>query len=563
MKRFVLAVALGLILPLAFAEEPTAESSGSSGTGSTQTAETASSDSTQSTSSDQSATVSDGSTQTADSQTAAADSTADSTAGGTEAAPAGTAAEGSTQSSSTQSAEAPASSSQSSSTETSGTAAKAPAQTAGPAPEPAKFGFKAGITLGTDVLTTGTGGAAESWTKLGFQPDISFGKVGIGLDLTVHFKLYPSNTQAIEFYGGDWIPNYNGNGKTFLDVYLPKFLYIRYGERNRDPLYLKFGSIDDLTLGDGFIMNEYSNMKFMPETRIFGMDVGVDGSLFDFPYAGFELLTGNLACFDVIGGRVFARPLLMLSTPIVKNLQVGVSAVFDKDPYKYSTGGTGTAGTVGVYGVDAMLPILTGKIFPLAAYADLAWEPLSSTMGSALGVGGRAFSFLSYGAQIRVLEDGFIPSYFDANYDLYRAVKYDYSSAYTTSGTFAPAWYASLGFNLLGDRIVLKAGLDGPFAAIPATASNSQADYPHAKVVAKIGEGLLGGFYADASYEKYYIGRQASFFSDLVDPTDAVIGAGINYKTGLAVITLNYYAKWDTSTQEFVVTSSLSTSVKF
>lgn len=425
--------------------------------------------------------------------------------------------------------------------------------------EQPKLGFSAGISLGTDVLPTASGGASEAWTRLGFQPDIAFGKFGLGLDLSLRFKLYPTSGEAIEVYGGDWIPDYEGNGKSFWDVYLPKFLYVRYGLKGEDPFFVKLGSIDDLSLGDGFIMSEYSNMKFMPETRIFGLDLGLDGQLLKFPYVGLELLTGNLASFDVLGGRFYARPLIDSGIPIVKGLQVGATLVADRDPYRYSSK-TG-AEPIAVYGGDLFLPILSGKVFPLAAFSDLAYAEGNKTLGAMVGAGGRLLSFITYGAQLRLLEDGFIPSYFDANYDLYRDVKYDYLQL-PTDGSLYAGWYGSLGFSFLEDKLVFKASLDGPFKAIPAASSTSQADYPHAKAVLRLGEGLVGGFFADASYEKYYIGRQAAFFSDLVDPTDAVIGMALNYRTGASVLTLNYDAKWDDATSSFIVTSSLEASMK-
>jgi hypothetical protein len=424
---------------------------------------------------------------------------------------------------------------------------------------PSKFDFSAGIGLGTDVLPTGTGGASEAWTRLAFKPDLSFGKVGVGLDLSLRFKLYPNESDAIAIYEGDWIPS---GGKTFLDVYLPKFLYVRYGLKGADPLFVKLGSIDDLSLGDGFIMSEYSNMKFMPETRFFGLDLGLDGQLFQFPYLGFELVTGNLAAFDVTGARVYGRPLIDLSTPIIKGLQVGATVVLDQNAYRYDTSRVGVeAAPLAVYGADLYLPILTGKLFPLAAFSDLAFEP-NRSMGAMVGAGGRLFSLISYGAQLRLLQDGFIPSYFDSNYDLYRSAKYDYMTSKNSDGDFSAGWYGSLGCNLLEDKIVFKASLDGPFQALPAAYSSSQADYPHAKAILRFGKGLIGGFFADASYEKYFIGRQASFFQDLVDPTDAVIGMAINYQTGAAVLTLNYDAKWISDESRFVVTSSLEASMK-
>ena len=424
------------------------------------------------------------------------------------------------------------------------------------------FAFSAGLNLGTDVLEN-SDGTTTSWTKLAFQPDLAFGKFGVGLDLTVHFQLYPTPDVAMEFYPGDWVPGYDGNGKSFLDLYLAKLLYVRYGFKGVDPLFAKLGSMDDLSLGNGFIMDGYSNMNFMPTTRIIGLDVGLDGQLFNFPYVGLELLAGNLAQLDLVGGRLYARPLVGTSIPILKNMQVGATAVVDTAPDLYAATAYASS-PLAVYGADVFVPILGGKIFPLAAFTELAFEP-NETMGAMVGAGGRLLGFITYGAQLRVLQDGFIPSYFDASYDLYRAAKFDFMQS-STAGDFYTGWYATLGFSLFEDKLALSARLDGPFKAIPAVDTDYQADYPHAKAVLSLAEGLLGGFYFDARYEKSFIGRAAGFFADLVDPTDAIIGLDINYKTGASVLTLAYNAKWDPSLGtdgDWVVTSSLTASMKF
>ena len=213
--------------------------------------------------------------------------------------------------------------------------------------------FKAGVNLGTDVLATGPGGSSESWTQIGFQPDVAFGKFGVGLNLTLHFQIYPVNQpdQAVAIYPGDWVPNYQSNGQNIVDLYLPKILYVRYGLKGVDPLFVKVGSIPELTLGNGFIMGNYTNMSYFPDKRITGVDFGLDGSMFEFPYVGIELITGNLARFDVIGTHVLGRPLLWSDVPVVKNLQVGLTFVTDTTPGLYS--GT-TLSAVSVYGFDAL-----------------------------------------------------------------------------------------------------------------------------------------------------------------------------------------------------------------
>ncbi len=182
-------------------------------------------------------------------------------------------------------------------------------------------------------------------------------------------------------------------------------------------------------------------------------------------------------------------------------------------------------------------------------------------MGWMIGFGGKIIGIFTYGAQLRVMKDGFIPSYFDANYDLYSAEKYDFMQLPTGSGTYA-GWLASLGTSLFKDVLVFKASLDGPFAAA-AAGSPDQADYPHLRALIRLDQMGAFPFFFDASYEKYRLGAEEGFFPDLIDPTDAVIGLSVNYKTGASVLTLMYDAKWDPAADEFIVTSSLQASMKF
>lgn len=422
-----------------------------------------------------------------------------------------------------------------------------------------KFGFHAGVSLGTDVLEVA--GVSQNWTKLAFQPDISFGKIGVGIDLSVHFQLYPTPSQAIDLYPGDWVPDYKGSGLSFFDIYLPKIMYVRYGLKGADPIFGKIGTMDSLTLGNGFVMGDYSNASFLPKTRIIGLDMGVDGQAFNFPYVGIEVVAANLARLDVVGARVYGRPLLMTSIPIIKNTEVGLTMVADTDPYLYHTG-TGSPKTIMVTGLDITVPILSSKIASLAAFTDLAFEP-NQSIGAMVGFGGKALGFLTYGGQIRLLEQGFIPDYFDSNYDLYRSAKFDYMAT-ATDGSFYTAWYSSLGFSILENKIVFKASLDGPFKAIPAAPTAAQTDYPHAKVVFQTAEDFLGGFWVSAGYEKYFLGKNAAFFADLVDATNSIVGMDVNYKTGASVLTLAYKAKYDAlATPNWVVTSSITATMKF
>ena len=286
-------------------------------------------------------------------------------------------------------------------------------------------------------------------------------------------------------------------GQTIVDLYLPKILYVRYGLRGYDPLYVKLGSIKDFTLGNGFVVGDYSNMRFLPTTRIFGAQLGLDGNVIGFPYAGIELLTGNLARFDVMGGRFFIRPLAGTGLPVFKAMQIGATAVVDIDPYLYGNAEgapDSTATPLYVFGGDLTAPIIGGMLFSLTAHLDGAYEP-NKSMGFMGGVGGRLLGIFTYDAGLRYLQKRFIPTYFDENYDLYRAMRYDVMNAPDDPGEFVPGWLAGFGTTLFKDKLFFKVMLDSPFSPIPSPSTALQADYPHGKAVLGLLEGVIPGIF--------------------------------------------------------------------
>jgi hypothetical protein len=250
-------------------------------------------------------------------------------------------------------------------------------------------------------------------------------------------------------------------------------------------------------------------------------------------------------------------------------MQVGATIVADTDPNLYAqTPFNNPTKTIAAYGADASVPLLGGKQYPIVAFTDVAIDP-NQTAGWMLGLGGRLLGVITYGAQLRILQNGFIPSYFDANYDIFRQQKFDQMQLTPPSGIYE-GWYGMLGASLFRDKFVFSLELDGPFlpSGVDSNFLNdnqnlSQNDYPHLRAAVRLNEINKFPFYFDASYDKYLIGAQTGFFQDLIDPTDAVIGLNINYKTGASVLTLSYNANWNPNTQQFDVTSSLQASVKF
>jgi hypothetical protein len=413
------------------------------------------------------------------------------------------------------------------------------------------LGFKMGMGIGVQTFNDNPPpDSGVTYQSLSFLPDISFGKFGVGLDVTLNYRFGTNSSLVIRQQ--DWWPTGSVTLQSVLAIYLPKIAYIRWGEKG-DPLFLKLGSFNDATLGDGFIMGDYNNMLFLPTERHFGFQADLDGVLFNFPYVGVETVVGNLAQLDVLGVRAYVRPLAGTPIPILNALQIGVAAAVDTNPF-FNTGLSGS-GTIAVFGVGALAPVIDLKdVFSLLAFADAA-SIQGKTWGSMAGVGGKIISIFTYGAQLRLLSKGFIPTYFGPTYDALRGVQYNAIQNISGSGlTFGGLITA--GTSLLGDKLIFKITLDSPFVT---SETDPLLAEPHLNGILTLAPGVVPVFSFDFIYDKKGIGN----FVQIVDPTNAAIQAKLNLQSGPAVISFVYYITYDArqSPNPWTVTSGLQSSI--
>jgi len=410
-------------------------------------------------------------------------------------------------------------------------------------------GLDFGLSLGVGAETFIEGGSPVTYQMVKLSPDLAIGKFGIGLDLTLHYT-FTGGAGGDEFRvrEADWVPE---GDDTFLDLYLPKFKYIRYGFKG-EALFAKLGSIDDATLGDGFIVGNYDNTLFLPDKRIFGLSFDLDGQLFNFPYVGIETFVGNLAQFDVLAVRPFVRPLAGTEIPVIKNLQVGGTFAMDRKPGLYF--GDPAAEPVILYGADLRLPILANPAISLMAFTDVARLHNTGGVGGMVGFGGRLIGFLNYGAQVRVLGENFIPTYFDSAYDLFREDKYDSVQAENIAAY--QGWLASLGVSFFDELLVFNASLDGPFGE--PTGGTTALDYPHLYATFLLGEGLVPHVSVQASLDKRSLGDTPFFGKE-----DTVVQGRLNYSIGAAVLSFIYQMTWDPASNDWVTKSAIETGITF
>jgi len=239
----------------------------------------------------------------------------------------------------------------------------------------------------------------EAYYTIGIAPDLSFGKLGFGLNIQL---LYNAETGKIRTMDWDSAADY-----------ARLIRYIRYGHKG-DPFYSRIGALDRARVGHGYLMNFYRNQINYDERKI-GLVADADlGAL------GFESLTNNLGRFEVLGARLYYRPLWTSEIPVLKHIAIGASFVTDQDP----DGRTATSDDVAAWGIDAEMPLIRSLGFNAMLYADHA-QFVAYGHGQAVGISAEfdgLFSMAKFGVAFerRWMGREFIPNFFGPFYEVHR-----------------------------------------------------------------------------------------------------------------------------------------------
>ena len=161
--------------------------------------------------------------------------------------------------------------------------------------------------------TTGSIGTVtlngQVYNQLSIRPEIPIGKLGVGLDIYLYF-----NDEGM--YWDSW--DFSSGGSAYKTI-IDKIYYLRWGQPG-DNLYFMAGALPSVTLGQGILVNNYSNIMEYPQVRQVGLNLQAKVAGF-----GIELIHSNFksATPGVLGIRG--------SRSILSKLSLGVSFVTDLD----------------------------------------------------------------------------------------------------------------------------------------------------------------------------------------------------------------------------------------
>jgi hypothetical protein len=182
-------------------------------------------------------------------------------------------------------------------------------------------GGKPGIVkeLSASYVTVGS----AQWMRIAFFMDIPIWRFGLGLDLELFLdeKGMPSN-----------------KGWNFIDepveAVFRKLRYIRFNHEN-DKVFMKFGGIDNVTLGYGFVVDRFTNMLHYPSEKLLGLQLYLN----DLTPIGFTLQTMVADFKDfgndggVVAGRLAIKPLGLTKIPLLNRLSIGGTYATDLNQY--------------------------------------------------------------------------------------------------------------------------------------------------------------------------------------------------------------------------------------
>ena len=175
--------------------------------------------------------------------------------------------------------------------------------------------YQSGARYGASMGSVTVGD--RQFYRISMRPDIPIGPLGVAFDV----ELFIDDDGNFSDRGWAF-----GTSTEVLDTFLRKIYYVRYGQP-RDPVYVRVGALDRVTLGYGIIIDEYRNTVQYPGIKKTGVQFQMErvfGSRFDV-----EGMINNLQDLKeggaLVGLRVSGRP--------VSKLEVGVTYVVDLDQY--------------------------------------------------------------------------------------------------------------------------------------------------------------------------------------------------------------------------------------
>ncbi|MFW5959850.1 MAG: hypothetical protein ACOCSE_01870, partial [Chitinivibrionales bacterium] len=164
----------------------------------------------------------------------------------------------------------------------------------------------------------------EQWTRIALFADIPIWRFGIGLDLELFLDQQGApSSKGWSFSKDNW-----------AEAVFRKIRYLRFNHEG-DPVYIRFGGLESVTLGYGIIMKEFTNMLYYPDEKLLGLRFDLN----DISPLGISIQTVIADFHDfnnesgILGGRLGFKPFKPSGVPLLENLEIAGMGVLDVNQY--------------------------------------------------------------------------------------------------------------------------------------------------------------------------------------------------------------------------------------
>ncbi|MEM9329492.1 MAG: hypothetical protein AAGA85_27780, partial [Bacteroidota bacterium] len=160
----------------------------------------------------------------------------------------------------------------------------------------------------------------QNFAGLRLSPEFRIWKIGLGLDLPILFSLDDGSFRD-EIYK-------DGVGVARLITYLS------YGKQKQDQIYARVGQINNVMIGYGGLVNNYTNSISFEKRKL--------GLHYDVHFRGLFGVEGMYSDFDpssrnLLVTRHYARPLAWTPIPVMSTLEFGATFASDRDQTEIPT----------------------------------------------------------------------------------------------------------------------------------------------------------------------------------------------------------------------------------
>ena len=275
--------------------------------------------------------------------------------------------------------------------------------------------------------------------QLRFIQEFNLWKFGLGLDLDFLFD------KRISLRKDEW---------NELEDLLDKIYYLNYGKKG-DTFFFHLGGFPGLTLGNGLVMQNYSNMLLYPDLRKTGLMLG--GSPHWPTQPSFELFASDLQRAPVLAMAARFKPLPDSTLKVLDQINLGFSLATDTNQYgnlRHLVADSLACDVdllgrkpATVFGLAYTLPMVKNEKMTLGHYVEFS-HILNYGSGVILPGIYADFKALRVNLEYRLYGGQYVPAYFDHYYEEDRAVtQEDELDPFVTKAESLASVKASRGWN--------------------------------------------------------------------------------------------------------------------